>query len=182
MMIRSARSMTHRRAALSSARRRPGLRRLKLLERAGEQTQAHGPLVGRIVDELEHQRNAVERGSERAAAIEPGRVDDVDSSRGGEDRQRGRRLADELMSVLARCADREAGRLRAARARGGDGPDAVAAVGEEAAELRPVRGGAADLRRPDPGRDQDAHGSAPPRMRFGPVIAAARRRAPTCAP
>ena len=77
------------------------MRRLELLERAGEQAQAHGPLVGGIVDELEHERDTVGRGGERAAAIEPGRVDDVHSPRGGEDGQGGRRLADELVPVLA---------------------------------------------------------------------------------
>ena len=157
------------------------MRRLELLEGAGKQTQAHGPLVGRIVDELEYERNAAERGSERAAAVEARRVDDVDSSRGDEDRQRGRRLADELMPVLARCADREAGRLRAAGARRGDGPNAVAAIGEEAAELRPVRGRTADLRRPDPGRNQDAH-CVPSSLGPCPLIPATRLPVPTCGP
>src|SRR5687768_5931397 len=86
------------------------------------------------------------------------------------------------MSVLARGADREAGRLRAAWARGGDGPNTVATVGEEAAELGPVRGGAADLRWPNPGRDQDSHGRIPALVTLTSVIAAARRQAPTCGP
>ena len=130
---------------------------LELLECPVEETVAARTLVGRVGDELRHERRPRHRGGEARGGVRRGRVDEICRPRPARcSRVRGARSAPESGDARETTTTSH-GRHRRLAVAHRDDDDLVSALDEEPRELRPVCRGSTDIRRPDAREEDDAH-------------------------